>query len=174
MKWDKNYLKRTIRYYANIYDHIDTDDAAQLPGSQRLDPCVLDHHRVRRPQRELDGGDHRRDADLPADGADHRHGPGHRDQRRGTAQAGRQECARDGAYLAGRIDPVLPAVSAGPDQSHRTRGPDESHHLRCPHRPVRRPGRHPGEQPQGARDDHRGRRHRDGPAMPSLSPWLLT
>ena len=29
MKWDKNYLKRTIRYYANIYDHIDTDDAAQ-------------------------------------------------------------------------------------------------------------------------------------------------
>ena len=29
MKWDKNYLKRTIRYYANIYDHIDTEDAAQ-------------------------------------------------------------------------------------------------------------------------------------------------
>ena len=29
MKWDKNYLRRTIRYYANIYDHIDTDDAAQ-------------------------------------------------------------------------------------------------------------------------------------------------
>ena len=29
MKWDKNYLKRTVRYYANIYDHIDTDDAAQ-------------------------------------------------------------------------------------------------------------------------------------------------
>ena len=29
MKWDKNDLKRTIRYYANIYDHIDTDDAAQ-------------------------------------------------------------------------------------------------------------------------------------------------
>ena len=29
MKWDKNRLKQTIRYYANIYDHIDTDDAAQ-------------------------------------------------------------------------------------------------------------------------------------------------
>ncbi len=29
MKWDKNYIRRTIRYYANIYDHIDTDDAAQ-------------------------------------------------------------------------------------------------------------------------------------------------
>ena len=29
MKWDRNYIKRTIRYYANIYDHIDTDDAAQ-------------------------------------------------------------------------------------------------------------------------------------------------
>ena len=29
MKWDKDYLKRSIRYYANIYDHIDTDDAAQ-------------------------------------------------------------------------------------------------------------------------------------------------
>ena len=29
MKWDKDYLKRTFRYYANIYDHIDTDDAAQ-------------------------------------------------------------------------------------------------------------------------------------------------
>ncbi len=29
MKWDKNYLKQTVRYYANIYDHIDTDDAAQ-------------------------------------------------------------------------------------------------------------------------------------------------
>ena len=29
MKWDKDYLKRTVRYYANIYDHIDTDDAAQ-------------------------------------------------------------------------------------------------------------------------------------------------
>ena len=34
MKWDKNYLKRTVRYYANIYDHIDTDDAAQrIKGS---------------------------------------------------------------------------------------------------------------------------------------------
>ena len=29
MKWEKNYIRRTIRYYANIYDHIDTDDAAQ-------------------------------------------------------------------------------------------------------------------------------------------------
>ena len=29
MKWDRNYIRRTIRYYANIYDHIDTDDAAQ-------------------------------------------------------------------------------------------------------------------------------------------------
>ena len=29
MKWDKDYIRRTIRYYANIYDHIDTDDAAQ-------------------------------------------------------------------------------------------------------------------------------------------------
>ena len=29
MKWDKNYIRRTIRYYANIYDHIDTNDAAQ-------------------------------------------------------------------------------------------------------------------------------------------------
>ena len=29
MQWDKDYLKRTFRYYANIYDHIDTDDAAQ-------------------------------------------------------------------------------------------------------------------------------------------------
>jgi uncharacterized hydrophobic protein (TIGR00271 family) len=29
MKWDKNYIRRTFRYYANIYDHIDTDDAAQ-------------------------------------------------------------------------------------------------------------------------------------------------
>ena len=29
MKWDKKYIRRTIRYYANIYDHIDTDDAAQ-------------------------------------------------------------------------------------------------------------------------------------------------
>jgi uncharacterized hydrophobic protein (TIGR00271 family) len=29
MKWDKNYIRRTVRYYANIYDHIDTDDAAQ-------------------------------------------------------------------------------------------------------------------------------------------------
>ena len=29
MKWNKDYLRRTVRYYANIYDHIDTDDAAQ-------------------------------------------------------------------------------------------------------------------------------------------------
>jgi uncharacterized hydrophobic protein (TIGR00271 family) len=29
MKWNKDYLRRTFRYYANIYDHIDTDDAAQ-------------------------------------------------------------------------------------------------------------------------------------------------
>ena len=29
MKWDKDYLRRTFRYYANIYDHIDTEDAAQ-------------------------------------------------------------------------------------------------------------------------------------------------
>ena len=29
MKLDKDYIGRTIRYYANIYDHIDTDDAAQ-------------------------------------------------------------------------------------------------------------------------------------------------
>lgn len=29
MKWDKDYLRRTVRYYANIYDHIDTEDAAQ-------------------------------------------------------------------------------------------------------------------------------------------------
>ena len=29
MKWDNDYIKRTIRYYANINDHIDTDDAAQ-------------------------------------------------------------------------------------------------------------------------------------------------
>ena len=29
MKWTKDYVKRTIRYYANIYDHIDTEDAAQ-------------------------------------------------------------------------------------------------------------------------------------------------
>ena len=29
MKWDRNYIRRTIRYYANIYDHIDTDDAVQ-------------------------------------------------------------------------------------------------------------------------------------------------
>ena len=29
MKWDKDYLGRTIRYYANIYDHIDTESAAQ-------------------------------------------------------------------------------------------------------------------------------------------------
>ena len=28
-KWDKDTLRQTIRYYANIYDHIDTDDAAQ-------------------------------------------------------------------------------------------------------------------------------------------------
>lgn len=29
MATDKNRIKRIIRYYANIYDHIDTDDAAQ-------------------------------------------------------------------------------------------------------------------------------------------------
>ena len=29
MKWDKDYLRRTVRYYANIYDHIDTEGAAQ-------------------------------------------------------------------------------------------------------------------------------------------------
>ena len=29
MKWNKDYLRRTLRYYANINDHIDTDDAAQ-------------------------------------------------------------------------------------------------------------------------------------------------
>lgn len=29
MKLYKDYIGRTIRYYANIYDHIDTDDAAQ-------------------------------------------------------------------------------------------------------------------------------------------------
>ena len=29
MKWDKDYLRRTFRYYANIYDHIDTESAAQ-------------------------------------------------------------------------------------------------------------------------------------------------
>ena len=29
MQWNKDYLKRTFRYYAYIYDHIDTDDAAQ-------------------------------------------------------------------------------------------------------------------------------------------------
>ena len=29
MKLEKDYIRRTIRYYANIYDHIDTDDAAQ-------------------------------------------------------------------------------------------------------------------------------------------------
>ena len=29
MKWDKDYVRRTIRYYANIYDHIDTESAAQ-------------------------------------------------------------------------------------------------------------------------------------------------
>ena len=29
MKWDKDYLRLTFRYYANIYDHIDTEDAAQ-------------------------------------------------------------------------------------------------------------------------------------------------
>ena len=34
MKWDKDYIRRTIRYFANIYDHIDTDDAAQrIKGS---------------------------------------------------------------------------------------------------------------------------------------------
>ena len=29
MQWNKDYLRRTFRYYAYIYDHIDTDDAAQ-------------------------------------------------------------------------------------------------------------------------------------------------
>ena len=29
MKWDKDYIRRTIRYYANIYDHIDTEGAAE-------------------------------------------------------------------------------------------------------------------------------------------------
>ena len=29
MKWTKDYLQRTIRYYANIYDHIDTEGAAE-------------------------------------------------------------------------------------------------------------------------------------------------
>ncbi|MBQ9192831.1 MAG: DUF389 domain-containing protein [Bacteroidales bacterium] len=29
MLWDKDYLRRTVRYYANIYDHIDTDAAAR-------------------------------------------------------------------------------------------------------------------------------------------------
>ena len=29
MQFDSNYLRRVIRYYANIYDHIDTDDAAR-------------------------------------------------------------------------------------------------------------------------------------------------
>jgi uncharacterized hydrophobic protein (TIGR00271 family) len=29
MRWDKDYLGRTFRYYANIYDHIDTDGAAR-------------------------------------------------------------------------------------------------------------------------------------------------
>ena len=29
MKWDKYYIRRTIRYYANIYDHIDTEGAAE-------------------------------------------------------------------------------------------------------------------------------------------------
>ena len=29
MQFDSNYLLRVIRYYANIYDHIDTDDAAR-------------------------------------------------------------------------------------------------------------------------------------------------
>ena len=34
MKFEKDYIRRTIRYYANIYDHIDTDDAAQrIKGS---------------------------------------------------------------------------------------------------------------------------------------------
>jgi len=28
MKWDKEYIRRTFRYYANIYEHIDTEDAA--------------------------------------------------------------------------------------------------------------------------------------------------
>jgi len=28
MKWTKDYIRRTIRYYADIYEHIDTDDAA--------------------------------------------------------------------------------------------------------------------------------------------------
>ena len=29
MEWTRKKLRQTIRYYANIYDHIDTDDAAQ-------------------------------------------------------------------------------------------------------------------------------------------------
>ena len=29
MKWTKDYLQRTIRYYANIYDHIDAEGAAR-------------------------------------------------------------------------------------------------------------------------------------------------
>ena len=29
MKFEKDYFRRVIRYYANIYEHIDTDDAAQ-------------------------------------------------------------------------------------------------------------------------------------------------
>ena len=34
MKYDKDHIRQTIRYYANIYDHIDTDEAAQrIKGS---------------------------------------------------------------------------------------------------------------------------------------------
>ena len=33
MQFDSNYLRRVIRYYANIYDHIDTDDAALVFGA---------------------------------------------------------------------------------------------------------------------------------------------
>ena len=29
MEWNRKKLRQTVRYYANIYDHIDTDDAAQ-------------------------------------------------------------------------------------------------------------------------------------------------
>ncbi len=29
MQFDSNYVRRVLRYYANIYDHIDTDDAAR-------------------------------------------------------------------------------------------------------------------------------------------------
>ena len=29
MEWNKEYIRRSIRYYANIYDHIDTESAAE-------------------------------------------------------------------------------------------------------------------------------------------------